>query len=124
MFRSLVLAAMAAAALAAPVGAEETTMTRPIEAGSLHAGPLDMVAYWVAEGDGAGYRVTATFAPRLDRPARPPMRVVLALAEGDDVAFAMPGYPEALYRFRRSGGAVTVSVRPVALGSAGTAAGL
>lgn len=29
-----------------PVLAEEVVMYRPIQAGSLHEGPLDMVAYW------------------------------------------------------------------------------
>ena len=41
------------------------------------------------------------------------MRIVMALDDGDDVAFAMPGYPQALYRFVRSGDAVTASVREV-----------
>jgi hypothetical protein len=31
------------------------------------------------------------------------MRVVMPLAEGDEVAFAMPGHLEALYRFLRRG---------------------
>ena len=39
------------------------------------------------------------------------MRIVMALGDGHDVAFAMPGYPQALYRFARAGEAVTVSVR-------------
>ena len=39
------------------------------------------------------------------------MRVVMALGDGDDVAFSMPGYPQVLYRFLRTGGDVTVSVR-------------
>jgi hypothetical protein len=41
------------------------------------------------------------------------MRIVMALGDGDDVAFAMPGYPGALYRFARSGEVVTISVGPV-----------
>jgi hypothetical protein len=41
------------------------------------------------------------------------MRIVMALGDGDDVAFAMPGHPQALYRFVRTGESVTVSVRPV-----------
>jgi hypothetical protein len=112
MFRSFAFAALAAAALAAPAGAEQMTMTRAIEAASLHEGPLDMVAYWVAAGDDT-FEVTATFAPRAaEATPAAPMRIVMALAEGDDVAFAMPGYPQALYRFVRAGDAVTVSVRP------------
>jgi hypothetical protein len=102
---------VAAILLAGPVLAEETTVHRAIEAASLHEGPLDMVAYYVPVAGGA-LEVVATFAPR-EAPAARPMRIVMALGDGDDVAFAMPGYPEALYRFARAGDAVTVSVRQV-----------
>ena len=85
------------------------TMRAPIEAASLHDGPLDMVAYYVP-AEGGTLEVTATFA---EHEATPPMRIVMALGDGDDVAFAMPGYPQALYRFTRAGEAVTVSVRAV-----------
>jgi hypothetical protein len=91
------------------------TMRQPIEAASLHEGPLDMVAYYLPHAGGA-LEVTATFAAHEPRPhpePAPPMRIVMALGDGDDVAFAMPGYPGALYRFTRSGEAVTISVRPV-----------
>jgi hypothetical protein len=74
-----------------------------------------MVAYYVPVAGGA-LEVTATFAvhePQPDTDTVPPMRIVMALDDGDDVAFAMPGYPQALYRFARSGEAVTASVRPV-----------
>ena len=85
----------AAALIASPVFAEEATLGRPIDAASLHDGPLDLVAYYVAAGD--ALEVTATFAARED--AGEPMRVVMALGDGEDVTFAMPGYPQALYRF-------------------------
>jgi hypothetical protein len=99
------------AVLAAPAVAEEATMTRAVEAVSLHGGPLDMVAYYRPVADGA-LEVTATFAAH-DPGAFDPARIVMALGDGDDVAFAMPGYPEALYRFARAGAAVTISVRAV-----------
>ena len=102
---------VAAILLAGPALAEQTTVHRAIEAASLHEGPLDMVAYYVPAAGGA-LEVVATFAPR-EAPAARPMRIVMALGDGDDVAFAMPGYPEALYRFARAGEAVTVSVRQV-----------
>lgn len=121
MFRSASGAASAAALLARlslagavfgllamAADAEEAVMRRAIEAGSLHEGPLDMVAYWQADAAGA-LVVTATFAER-DAPEAQPMRVVMALGEGDAVAFAMPGFPEALYRFSRTGEIVAVSV--------------
>ena len=105
------MAAVAACLLAGPGLAEEMTVTRAIEAASLHEGPLDMVAYYVPVAGGA-LELTATFASRDEQPASP-IRIVMALGEGDDVAFAIPGYPQALYRFVRSGAAVTVSVRQV-----------
>jgi hypothetical protein len=102
--------AVAAVLLAGPTLAEQTTMSRAIEAASLHEGPLDMVAYY-QPAPGGVLEVTATFASRDARAE--PKRIVMGLGEGDDVAFAMPGYPQALYRFVRAGESVTVSVRPV-----------
>ena len=52
------------------------------------------------------------------------MRIVMALGDGDDVAFAMPTYPEALYRFVRAGASVTVSVRAVRPAAAPVVSGL
>ena len=98
---------MLAATLATAAIAESTTMSRPIQAGSLHEGPLDMVAYWVPL-DGDGYQLTATFIGRM--PGNRPMRVVMKLEDGDDVSFSMPGYRTALYRFEREGDAVDASV--------------
>jgi hypothetical protein len=102
------IAAVAWVGLAVTAMAEESTMHRPIEAASLHGGPLDMVSYFQPDAEGR-LVVTATFVGR-DAGAEP-MRVVLPLADGDDVAFSMPGHLEALYRFTRAGAAVTVSVR-------------
>jgi hypothetical protein len=104
------VAAVTAVLLAGPGAAEETTVRRAIEAGSLHEGPLDMVTYYVPVAEGA-LEVTATFIAREERAE--PMRIVMALGDGDDVSFAMPGYPQALYRFVRAGDSVTVSVRSV-----------
>jgi hypothetical protein len=91
--------------LATPAFAEEATVGRAIEAGSLHGGRLDMVAYYVPV-EGNRLEVTATFAPK---GGGDPLRVVMALADGDKVAFAMPGYQDSLYAFSRSGEKVTVS---------------
>jgi hypothetical protein len=112
MFRRI-SAALVAAMIANQAMAEEMTMRRSIEAASLHEGPLDMVAYYEPAPSGA-LEVTATFASRVVRVmSAGPMRVLMALGDGDDVAFAIPGYPDALYRFVRAGDAVTVSVRQV-----------
>src|SRR4051794_36286406 len=84
---TLRMLALSAATLAAgPVLAEEVTIASPIAAGSLHEGPLDMVAYYIPAVDGV-LEVTATFAAH-DGIARP-MRIVMAMHDGDVVAFAM-----------------------------------
>jgi hypothetical protein len=95
---------LAALFLATPALAEEATIGRPIEGGSLHQGHLDMVAYYVPNGD--LLEVTATFAPKA---GGDPLRVVMGLANSDSVAFSIPGYPGSLYAFSRSGKEVTVS---------------
>jgi hypothetical protein len=116
MIRSSILTALAFAAVAAPVMAEEVTMTRAIAAGSLHEGPLDMVAYYVPIAGGL-LEVTATFAAR-EAPAEP-MRVVMAMRDGDSVAFAMPGYGDAHYRFSRGGAAISIAVESKQFSMAG-----
>jgi hypothetical protein len=97
---------LAALFLATPALSEEATIGRPIEGGSLHEGHLDMVVYYVPV-DGDLLEVTATFAPK---DAGDPLRVVMGLADGDSVAFSMPGYQDTLYAFSRSGEEVTASV--------------
>ena len=104
--RTLGASLLAALFLAAPAFAEDVTIGRPIEGGSLHEGRLDMVVYYVPV-DGGLLEVTATFAPK---GAGDPLRVVMGLADRDSVAFSMPGYQDSLYAFSRSGEEVTVSV--------------
>jgi hypothetical protein len=104
--RTLGASLLAALFLAAPAFAEDVTIGRPIEGGSLHEGRLDMAVYYVPV-DGDLLEVTATFAPK---GGGEPLRVVMALADRDSVAFSMPGYQESLYAFLRSGEEVTVSV--------------
>ncbi|MDX8447974.1 hypothetical protein [Mesorhizobium captivum] len=96
--------------LATPAFAEEATIGRPIQAGSLHNGSLDMVVYYVP-ADGGLLEVTATAAPK---DGGDPMRVVMALADRDSVAFSMPGYRDSLFAFSRSGEEVTVSAETAA----------
>ncbi len=102
------LAAASLAALTLPATAEEVATSRPLAAASLHEGPLDMVAYFI-EGEGDVYEVTATFAPRA-APYAEPMRVVMALRDGDKARFAMPGFRGATYAFARAGDRVTYGV--------------
>lgn len=98
------------AAVAGPAFAGEAAMTRAIEAASLHDGAVDLVAYYQPATDGT-LEVTATYAAQ-DGGA--PARLVMALADGDAVQFALPGHRETLYSFVRSGDRVTVTAAPVA----------
>ena len=103
--KTLSVSLLAALLLANPAFAEEATIGRPIEGGTLHEGRFDLVVYYVpAYGD--LLEVTATFAPK---DAGNPLRVVMGLADGDSVAFSMPGHQGSLYAFSRSGEEVTVS---------------
>lgn len=112
MYRCSVLAAFALALVAGPVAAEEMVVSKPFAAASLGEGPLDMVAYYDARPDGA-FEVTATFAA--PNTLEEPMRVVLALADGERTSFAMPGYRGQNYAIARTGDALAVSVTPIPL---------
>lgn len=107
MLRMSMFSALFLSAIAAPVLAEEVTMTRAIEAGSLHEGRLDMVAYYLPTADGK-LEVTATFAAH--EAMAGPMRIVMAMRDGDTVAFAMPGYRDAQYSFSRAGAEINIAV--------------
>ena len=101
------LAALSSATLIAPAQAEDVTISRELAAGSLHEGPLDMVAYWL-EGPGGALEVTATFRDRATDDE--PMRIVMPMQDGDALAFGMPGYAGSLYSFARSGKELNISV--------------
>jgi len=103
--KTLSASLLAALLLATPALAEEITVGRPIEGGSLHKGPLDTVVYYIP-ADGDVLMVTATFAPKVGGHT---LRVVMGLADRDSVAFSMPGHKGWLYAFSRSGEEVTVS---------------
>ena len=105
LLKTLSASLLAAIHVATPALAEEVTVGRAIEGAGLHQGRLDMAVYFVPV-DGDLLEVTATFAPKGGGDAH---RVVMALADDDSVAFAMPGYPDALYAFLRTGETVTVS---------------
>ena len=109
MLRFSSLSALLLAALAAPVAAEEDQISQAISAGSLHDGPLDMVAYYT-ELPGGAFEVVATFA---EPDGSAPMRVMMAMADGDALRFGLPGHRGALYGFSRAGNVLTVSVDPV-----------
>jgi hypothetical protein len=100
--RSLGASLLAALFLATPAFAEEVTVGCPINGGSLHEARLDMVVYYVPVEDGDLLEVTATFAPK---GGGDPLRVVMGLADGDSVAFSMPGHQDSRYvlQVRRGG---------------------
>jgi hypothetical protein len=92
---------------ATPAQAEEVTIARAMAAGSLHEGPLDMVAYWL-DGPGSALELTATFRDRATDDE--PMRIVMPMQDGDSLAFGMPGYRGPLYSFARTGRQISISV--------------
>jgi hypothetical protein len=105
--RPFALVILLAATNFASVQAEEVTISHALAAGSLHEGPLDMVAYWLDGPDGA-LELTATFRDRTTDDE--PMRVVMPLQDGDALSFGMPGYQALLYSFARADQKIRISV--------------
>lgn len=105
--KTYILAALLCATLISPAQAEEVTMSRALAVVSLHEGPLDMVASWT-EVPGGALELTATFSDHAANDE--PMRIMMPMQDGDALAFGMPGYQEALYRFARSGQEISISV--------------
>ncbi len=110
MIKAIATAAVLGTALIAPAHAEEVTISKPVAAGSLHEGPLDMVAYWL-EGPKGALELTATFRDR--ETDDEPMRIVMPMKDGDALSFGMPGYRGTLYSFARSGREISISVETV-----------
>ena len=110
--RMLALAVLLGSTLMAPAQAEEVTISQAIAAGSLHDGPLDMVAYWIEVADDA-LELTATFRDRATDDE--PMRIVMPMQDRDALAFSMPGYEDSLYSFARSGQEISISVEVMPL---------
>lgn len=98
----------AAMLVAVPVLADEVRMSAPIEAGSLDVRGLALVAYYTPVGDDA-FEVTATWIGDEDTE---PSRLVMVLAEGDEVAFALPGHADTMLTFTREFEAVAVRAEP------------
>lgn len=108
MFKTIIAAAATLAAL--PALADEVRLSAPVEAGSLHAEGVTLVAYYLPGADDL-LEVTATWLGDEDAEAR---RLVMRLADGDEVAFSLPGHMETLFTFARDVDAVTVRTDPVA----------
>ena len=77
---ALLAATGALAQEAAPAPAEAVTISRAMAAGSLHEGPLDMVAYWL-DGPGNALELTATFRDRATDDE--PLRIVMPMQDGE-----------------------------------------
>ena len=108
--KTLLITALASLTLATAALADEVALKKAHQAGSLHTGQLDMVAYSTDLADGA-HEVTATFRART--PSAEPQRIVMRLAETDSVQFSMPSDLRTIYTFAHSDQGVSISARPV-----------
>lgn len=102
-------AALLAALAPAAVLADSVTLTAPGHGATLQGETVDLSVRFTDGSDGA-YEVVAVYVST----AAPdqPQHLIMALREGDDVTFALPGHAEVLYNFERVGGIVTVTDKP------------
>ena len=96
---------------AAPVLAGEILLEKPMAGATLHQAGIDMSVYWTEQDK--GYEVVATFVPELSDV--PPARMVMLLADGDDVTFGLPGTLSHSYTFARTDQGVSVRSDKVGL---------
>ncbi|MBY8975025.1 hypothetical protein KHP62_04345 [Rhodobacteraceae bacterium NNCM2] len=92
---------------ASVANAEEIVLTAPMAGATVHESGTDMSVFWT-ETD-AGYEVVATYVSA--EAPNDPSRLVMVLADGDALAFGLPGQSQALYQFSRNGDDVTVSAQ-------------
>lgn len=88
--------------------AENVDLKAPLQAGSIHDGGIDMVIYYVEQGD--HFETVATYAT-LDNP-QAPRRVRMALAEGDSTTFALPNTSGMMFTFARNDNQVRIATHP------------
>lgn len=108
MFKVVFTAAtLAVSAIAA--NADTISLYAPMQAASLHTGGVDMVVYYLDHDD--HFEVVATYADG----AEPfdPARLKMALVDGDDVNFGLPGQPQVSYGFTRDGDVVEIEANLV-----------
>jgi len=104
-FRSLALAFCLAAGAAS---ADQIELSSAMQAASLHEGGIDMVVYYLEEGD--RFDVVATYAA--NREPFGPARLRMGLADGDSLRFGLPGERQVIYGFARSGATLRVTAEP------------
>ena len=103
----MILRSLAAAFVALPVAAaaETVTLSAPLQAATVHHATVDMSVYWTKSGE--ALEVVAHYASKAN--PEDTGRLVLALNEGDDVLFGLPGQAGQLFGFSRHGDALTVA---------------
>lgn len=106
--RTFAIAAVAAATLfasATTAPAASVTLDAPLAGASLSSADIAMSVYFT-ETEGGALEVVVTY---LDAAEDQPRRIVMALADGDDLQFGLPGHKGTLYQVVRAGEAVTIS---------------
>lgn len=98
-------AALLAAFAPAAVLADTVTLTVPGDGATLQGEAVDMSIYFNDGAEGT-YEVVAAYVDDAN-PTRP-QYLIMAMQDGDDVTFALPGHPETLYNFQRTGAILTV----------------
>lgn len=110
MFSAFALtAALSAAIPLSSALAETISLSAPLAGSSLRSGGIHMSTYFIPVAQDA-LEVVVTYAD--DATPYQPKRIVMALRDGDQARFGLPGHPGTLYTFSRDGGVVTISDRP------------
>jgi hypothetical protein len=94
--------------VAGTAAADQIDLTREMLAASLHEGAVDMVVYYLENGE--RIEVFATYAPR--REPFEPARLRMTLADGDSAHFGVPGERQVIYGFARTGASLRVIAEP------------
>ena len=102
--KNLTLAALLAVAPFA-AAADELSLTSPEAGGVIHTDAAEMSVYWTPEGD--MMEVVAAYIPRDGGEVVRDLR--MQLNDGDTVTFGLPGIEDAVYRFARKAGTLTVT---------------
>lgn len=103
MFRTTVFA-LSLALVPATAFAGSVELTKPMQAGTLNDGNIDMSVYFV-ESEGV-YHVVATYADT--EAAYDSQRMMMEFAEGDAASFSLPGLDHITYSFDRIGESLRV----------------
>jgi hypothetical protein len=108
--KNLIIAAFAATLFTSTVSAPaasagSVTLNAPYAGATLGSEEIAMSVYFT-EAAGGAFEVVATY---LGAAEDEPQRIIMALSDGDNLRFGLPGHAGTLYQFARNGDAVTVS---------------